>query len=253
MAARAGHQRRHRGRPTRPSTGARWRAWSSSPSAAAAITLMVDDVAHLDVVDSVRSSPAVAVRVAIDIDAGLRLGGQHVGPKRSPAVRRRGGGRARPRRSSPAPGFALVGVMTYEGQVAGVPDDVPGPAREVAGGPSAQAGVGRPARGTPPRDRRRPRRARRPRVLERRRLRLRRVHRRRPGRHRGGRRLGAARARAVRPLPVLLPAPGGLLRSPGQPQALPGPRHGARRRPHRLGTRRRRPAARSRGHPRACT
>ena len=50
----------------------------------AAITLMVDDVAQLDVVDSVRSSHAVRVRVALDIDAGLRMGGQHVGPKRSP-------------------------------------------------------------------------------------------------------------------------------------------------------------------------
>ena len=45
---------------------------------------MVDDVAHLDVVDSVRASHAVPVRVAIDVDAGLRIGGQHVGPKRSP-------------------------------------------------------------------------------------------------------------------------------------------------------------------------
>ena len=96
----------------------------SSPSAAATITLMIDCVEHLDVVDSVRSSKAVAVRVAIDLDAGLRMGGQHVGPKRSPlhdvpdilrlartVVDRRG--------------FTLVGVMTYEGQVAGVPDDVP--------------------------------------------------------------------------------------------------------------------------------
>ena len=63
------------------------------------------------------------MRVAIDVDAGLKLGSSHVGPKRSPlydpsqvvgfaheVVRR---------------GFALVGVMTYEGQVAGVPDHVP--------------------------------------------------------------------------------------------------------------------------------
>ena len=51
---------------------------------------MVDDVAHLDVVDSVRASHAVPVRVAIDVDAGLRMGGQHVGPKRSPLLRRGG-------------------------------------------------------------------------------------------------------------------------------------------------------------------
>jgi D-serine deaminase-like pyridoxal phosphate-dependent protein len=95
-----------------------------SPSSAAAITVMVDDVAHLDVIDSLRRSRAVPVRVALDVDAGLRIGGQHVGPKRSPlydaddvlrlatTVVERGG-------------FRLVGVMTYEGQVAGVPDDVP--------------------------------------------------------------------------------------------------------------------------------
>jgi D-serine deaminase-like pyridoxal phosphate-dependent protein len=96
----------------------------ASPSAAAHVTLMVDDVAQLDVVDSVRSSSAVRVRVALDIDAGLRLGGQHVGPKRSPihdveeVVRLA-------RHITERAGFALVGVMTYEGQVAGVPDDVP--------------------------------------------------------------------------------------------------------------------------------
>jgi D-serine deaminase-like pyridoxal phosphate-dependent protein len=96
----------------------------ASPAAAAHITLMVDDVAHLDVVDSVRSSHAVPVRVAIDVDAGLRVGRQHVGPKRSPLydaddVLRLAGDIER------RPGFRLVGAMTYEGQVAGVQDDVP--------------------------------------------------------------------------------------------------------------------------------
>ncbi len=91
---------------------------------------MIDDVAHLDVVDSVRASQAVPVRVAIDVDAGLRMGRQHVGPKRSPlydgddvvrlakeVMNRRG--------------FRLVGAMTYEGQVAGVQDEVPTAARQV--------------------------------------------------------------------------------------------------------------------------
>jgi D-serine deaminase-like pyridoxal phosphate-dependent protein len=96
----------------------------ASPQAADRITLMVDDVAHLDMVDSVRSSQAVQIRVAIDIDAGLRMGRQHVGPKRSPlydaaAVR------ALALAICDRPGFRLVGAMTYEGQVAGVPDDVP--------------------------------------------------------------------------------------------------------------------------------
>ena len=93
--------------------------------ALAAVTLMVDDPAHLDLVDAVRAGRDATVRVAIDIDAGLRLGTSHVGPKRSPLY-----DEAQvvdlARRITGRPGFALVGVMTYEGQVAGVPDDVPG-------------------------------------------------------------------------------------------------------------------------------
>ncbi len=86
------------------------------------ITLMVDDRAQLSLAEAAGDGGG-PVRVAIDIDAGLRMGRQHVGPKRSPlydasrvvdlahdALDR---------------GFSLVGVMTYEGQVAGVPDDVP--------------------------------------------------------------------------------------------------------------------------------
>ncbi|MDP3892754.1 alanine racemase [Nocardioides sp.] len=98
-------------------------------AAASAITLMTDDPAQLDVVDEVRASlpgqPDTPVRVAIDVDAGLRRLGQHLGPKRSPlhdisdVVRYAEHVLARP-------GFRLVGVMTYEGQVAGVPDAVPG-------------------------------------------------------------------------------------------------------------------------------
>jgi D-serine deaminase-like pyridoxal phosphate-dependent protein len=101
------------------------RRLTSSPSAAAAITLMVDDPAHLDVVDSTRSSPAVPIRVALDVDAGLRFGGQHVGPKRSPLFDT-ADVVAMARRVVDRDGFRLVGVMTYEGQVAGVQDSVPG-------------------------------------------------------------------------------------------------------------------------------
>jgi D-serine deaminase-like pyridoxal phosphate-dependent protein len=96
-----------------------------SPSAAAAITLMVDEVAHLDVVDSVRASRAVPVRVAIDVDAGLWWRGRHVGPQRSP-LHDTAAVVALARTVVARDGFRLVGAMTYEGQVAGVPDDVPG-------------------------------------------------------------------------------------------------------------------------------
>lgn len=95
-----------------------------SPTAADAITLMVDDPAHLDVVDAARESHEVQVRIALDLDAGLRLGGQHIGPKRSPLFDTAD---VVPlaRQVVERDGFRLVGVMTYEGQVAGVQDDVP--------------------------------------------------------------------------------------------------------------------------------
>jgi D-serine deaminase-like pyridoxal phosphate-dependent protein len=96
---------------------------TGSPKALGAITLMVDDPAHLDLVDKARSSDA-PVRVAIDVDAGLLIGGQHVGPKRSP-VHDPDSVVSLARAVLDRPGFHLVGVMTYEGQVAGVPDDVP--------------------------------------------------------------------------------------------------------------------------------
>lgn len=97
---------------------------TASPSAASAITLMVDDPVHLDLVDATRSSRAVPVRIALDLDAGLRLGGQHIGPKRSPLFDT-GDVVAMARKVAEREGFRLVGVMTYEGQVAGVQDDVP--------------------------------------------------------------------------------------------------------------------------------
>ncbi len=96
----------------------------ASPGSAAAITVMIDDIAHLEIIDSVRHSLAVPIRVAIDIDAGLRVGGQHVGPKRSPLHDPQQVA-ALARQVVERRGFRLVGVMTYEGQVAGLPDVVP--------------------------------------------------------------------------------------------------------------------------------
>lgn len=103
-----------------------------SPSAAGAITVMIDDVAHLDVVDSVRSSKAVPIRVALDVDAGMHgPAGVHIGPKRSP-LRTVDDAVALARTVRQRPGFTLVGLMTYEGQVAGVADDLPGQAPKMA-------------------------------------------------------------------------------------------------------------------------
>jgi D-serine deaminase-like pyridoxal phosphate-dependent protein len=103
-----------------------------SPSATARITLMVDCVEHLDLIDSVRGTAggpsgadSMPVRLAIDVDAGLQLAGRHLGPKRSPLLAPEAAVELA-RRIAARPGFRLVGVMTYEGQVAGLADDVPG-------------------------------------------------------------------------------------------------------------------------------
>lgn len=97
----------------------------ANAEARAGITLMIDDPAHLDLVDSCRDGGTEPVRVALDVDAGFRLGPAHVGPKRSP-LQSAESVIDLARQVLARPGFALVGVMTYEGQVAGVQDTVPG-------------------------------------------------------------------------------------------------------------------------------
>lgn len=97
---------------------------TASPTGLATVTLMVDDVRHLDLVDLVRAPASGPVRVAIDVDAGLRRGPLRLGPRRSPLYDAADVvGLARQVRDRD--GFELVGAMTYEGQVAGVPDQVP--------------------------------------------------------------------------------------------------------------------------------
>ncbi|WP_026877043.1 amino acid deaminase/aldolase [Jiangella gansuensis] len=93
-----------------------------------AVTLMVDDVAQLDLVDAVAPADGRAdVRVALELDLSWRPAGGRVrvGAKRSPLhsvddiVRLAQVVQSRP-------GFRLVGLMGYESQIAGVQDDPPG-------------------------------------------------------------------------------------------------------------------------------
>lgn len=95
----------------------------SDEEAAARVTLMVDDLAQLDLIDAVAPpSSRPELRIAIDADASWRapvLG--HIGVRRSPVhdaaeVTRLGRGIASRR------GFRLVGLMMYEAQIAGQPD-----------------------------------------------------------------------------------------------------------------------------------
>lgn len=99
-------------------------ALAADEAKAARITLMVDDPAQLDLVDAVAPPAARAVlRVAIDADASWRapvLG--HIGVRRSP-VHEPGEVADLARAIVRRPGFRLVGLMMYEAQIAGQPDD----------------------------------------------------------------------------------------------------------------------------------
>ncbi|MGY1780754.1 amino acid deaminase/aldolase [Geodermatophilus sp. SYSU D01036] len=102
------------------------RALVADPALAARVTLMADSPDHLDAVDAVAppgSRPPV--RICLDLDASLRAGRLHVGVRRSP-VHDPAAAAALARAVCDRPGFALVGLMAYEAQVAGVPDAPPG-------------------------------------------------------------------------------------------------------------------------------
>ena len=84
---------------------------------------------HLDVVDQALGDGHAEIRVCLELDVSWRpLAGQplmHIGTRRSPLYTPRqaaGFARAVTRR----PGFRLVGVMGYEGQIAGLGDAPPG-------------------------------------------------------------------------------------------------------------------------------
>jgi D-serine deaminase-like pyridoxal phosphate-dependent protein len=89
--------------------------------------VMVDCVEHLEAIESVLGAGAAPVRLCIDVDAGWwALGGRiKVGPKRSP-VRSVEQAVELAREIERRPQLRLVGLMAYEGQIAGVGDRPPG-------------------------------------------------------------------------------------------------------------------------------
>jgi D-serine deaminase-like pyridoxal phosphate-dependent protein len=97
--------------------------------------LMVDSAAHLDLIESAAGAGRAApIRVAIEVDAGWwPLGGRiKIGPKRSP-IRTPAQAKALALEVDQREGVRLVGLMAYEGHVAGVGDDAPGnPLKNVA-------------------------------------------------------------------------------------------------------------------------
>ncbi len=89
---------------------------------ASRVTLMVDDLAQLDLIDSVTTPGrrAAPIRLALELDASYEsavLG--HVGVRRSP-IHTAEAARTLAAAIVARPGFRLVGMMGYEAQIAGV-------------------------------------------------------------------------------------------------------------------------------------
>ncbi|ASD22660.1 alanine racemase [Cryobacterium sp. LW097] len=98
-----------------------------SADLAARVTLMVDSIDHLDIVDAVLApSQRERIRVCLELDASWNapvLG--HLGVWRSP-VHTPEHARALALAIVSRPGFELVGLMAYEAQIAGLGDRPPG-------------------------------------------------------------------------------------------------------------------------------
>ncbi|WP_329193837.1 MULTISPECIES: amino acid deaminase/aldolase [unclassified Streptomyces] len=96
---------------------------AGDPKLAAAVTVMVDDLAQLELIDRARDGGAQEIRVCLELDTALHLlGGRiRVGARRSP-LREPDQLAALARAVGARPGFRVVGLMGYEGHVAGVGD-----------------------------------------------------------------------------------------------------------------------------------
>ncbi|MEV7446624.1 amino acid deaminase/aldolase [Streptomyces sp. NPDC091204] len=94
---------------------------------AGAVTVMVDDPAQLELIEGARDGGAEEIRVCLELDTALQLfGGRvRVGARRSP-LREPAQLAALARTVSARPGFRVVGLMAYEGHVAGVGDALAG-------------------------------------------------------------------------------------------------------------------------------
>lgn len=88
------------------------------------VTVMVDSTEQLRFMSDRLPTPAAPIRVCIDLDASLRLAGGrvHLGARRSPVHSPTEAG-ALARAVAADPRFVLVGLMAYEGQIAGVGDN----------------------------------------------------------------------------------------------------------------------------------
>ncbi|AIG73019.1 amino acid aldolase or racemase [Amycolatopsis japonica] len=98
------------------------RRLAANDRARAAISIMADSPEHLDLVDAALGQGHPEIRVCLELDASWRpLPGVHIGTRRSPVFSpRQAADLARTILSRK--GFRLVGMMAYEGQIAGLGD-----------------------------------------------------------------------------------------------------------------------------------
>jgi D-serine deaminase-like pyridoxal phosphate-dependent protein len=89
--------------------------------------LMVDSVEHLDLIEDATAGGRAPIRVCIELDLSYWIAGGRlkVGPKRSP-IRTPEQAAGLAREIERRPGLRLIGVMGYEGHIAGVGDRPPG-------------------------------------------------------------------------------------------------------------------------------
>lgn len=100
---------------------------AADPKLADAVTVMVDDAAQLELIDRSRAGGKEEIRVCLELDTALHLlGGRvQIGALRSP-LREPAQLAELARSIGRRPGFRLVGLMAYEGHVAGVGDALSG-------------------------------------------------------------------------------------------------------------------------------
>lgn len=85
------------------------------------VGLMVDDVAQVEALSALAREGGVTLPLWLDVDASLSLPGLHFGVRRSP-IRSVGDARRVGEAIGQADAVELVGLMSYEAQIAGLPD-----------------------------------------------------------------------------------------------------------------------------------
>jgi D-serine deaminase-like pyridoxal phosphate-dependent protein len=96
-------------------------ALAADASQAAHVTLTVDSVEHVRLLAGLDRPHGL--RVALDVDASLRLGRVHLGVRRSPL--RAPEEVVAVARAAAEAGLSVVGLMFYDAQIAGLPDSSP--------------------------------------------------------------------------------------------------------------------------------